>query len=93
MKCRIWAVDLCRHEENFSGLRTDSRKRIANHVGLVPTTKNIEALVGLFTDMPIDTRWMSIAEQVRDSLDCGFFTIDLLHDEDFVSYHLSFIEV
>lgn len=93
MKARLYSIDLCRHEENLSGLRTDSRKRIANNVGLVPTTKNIIAIVSLFTDMPIDTRWMSIAEQVRDSLDCGFFTIDLLHDEDFVSYHLSFIEV
>lgn len=93
MKARVYSIDLCRHEENFSGLRVESHKRIANHVGLVPTTKNIRALVALFTDMPIDTRWMSIAEQVRDSLDCGFFSIELKSDEDFVTYSLGFMEV
>lgn len=93
MKARVYAVDLCRHEENFSGLRVESHKRIANHVGLVPTTRNIKALVALLTDMPIDTRWTSIAEQVRDSLDCGFFSIELISGEDFVSYALSFTEV
>lgn len=93
MKARVYSIDLCRHEENFSGLRAESHKRIANHVGLVPTTRNIKALVALFTDMPIDTRWMSIAEQVRDSLDCGFFSIELISGEDFVSYALSFTEV
>ena len=93
MKCRTYAVELTRHEENFSGLRCSSSKRIANHIPLVPTARNVEALVALFTDMPIDTRWMSVAEQIHDSMSFGFFTIDLRHDEDFVSYCVSFTEV
>lgn len=93
MKCRLYEVELNRSEENLSGLRCMSTKRIGNTIPLIPKVKNVEALVAALVDMPIDTRWMSVAEQIRDSLDCGFFTIDLRHDEDFVSYHLSFIEV
>ncbi len=93
MKCRFFQVDLNRHEENFSGLRCTSGKRIANHIPLVPTSRNVEAIVQALTDMPIDTRWMSVAQQIRDGLDYGFFSIDLRHDEDFVSYSLSFTEV
>jgi hypothetical protein len=89
----MYEVDLNRSEENFSGLRSMSTKRIGKHFPLVPTVRNVEAVVSMITDMPIDTRWMSVKEQIKDSLECGFFTIDLRCDEDFVSYSLSFTEV
>ena len=93
MKYRTYTVTLDRHEENFSGLRVTSSKTIGETFPLVPKADNVKALVGLLTDLPIDTRWMSIAEQVRDGLECGFFSIDLKSDEDFVTYSLGFMEV
>ena len=93
MKCRCYEVDINRSEENLSGLRSMTTKQIGKTFPFIPKARNVEAVVSSFTDKQIDTRWQSVAEQIRDGLRCGHFSISLLSDEEFVKYSMSFTEV
>lgn len=92
MKCRAYSVAFNRQEDS-GGMSVMKTKTVAEPICVVPTAQNIKAVICLFTDLPIDTRYMSVAEQIRDGLDCGLFSISLRNNEDLVSYSLSFLEV
>ena len=94
-----WRLTLHRHEENFSGLRTSSERELYWGWQMMPTpemvTKTIEYFLGLSFEP--DERWMTVAEQIEDGLDCGSFSISLRRkdrtEEDFVSFSAGFMAV
>lgn len=95
MYARNYLVSLCRHEENFSGLRFTETMESRTAPLLKPTVANIKSTIqAMFPGFTIDERWQSIREQIADSaegLEC--FTISLQAKEpvDFESWYAEFI--
>lgn len=97
MKEKLYSIALERHEENFSGLRmTETVKKYNPAHRITPTAKNVkQAIKALFPDFTIDERWQTVAEQITDSAEFGYFTIDLQAKEpiELESWYASFMEV
>lgn len=79
---------------NAGGLHSIGTARI---VEIVPTVGNVEKTIArLFPGAVIDSREMTVYEQIHDSLDCGYFSIDLYTpeiDSAVETYHISFSEL
>lgn len=53
-----------------------------HYVDMVPTVDNVRGIISdLFPGSRIDERLSSLKEQIADSLECGFFTVDLFTPE------------
>jgi len=98
MTIRNWRLTLDRHEENFSGLRMQSEQELFWGWQMVPTAKAVQDTIRLFAgDYVPDERWMTVAEQIRDGLSYGAFSISLRrrdgNDCEFETYSFGFLEV
>ena len=98
MKARKWTITLHRHEENLCGLRCGRDLKTFNHShAFAPTVDNVKrAIRQLFPGyVPNETYW-TIKEQISDSLECGYFSIDVLNindpGEEFCGYCVGFME-
>lgn len=96
MKEKKYTITLSRHEENFSGLRmSETIKQYNPSHEIAPTSENVKRIIqALFPDLTIDTRWMSIAEQIKDSIKYGYFIISVQAKKqiEFESWSVSFEE-
>lgn len=96
MYARHYMISLCRHEENFSGLRfTETMKTFNPSQAIKPTTSNIKRIIqAMFPDFTIDERWQTIREQITDSCEgLNRFTISLQAKNpiDFENWYVEFI--
>lgn len=73
MKVRKFIVELSTHEENLCGASFGHATTIGM-AEFAPTVKNVrQAVKNFFPSREIDERDMTLAEQVQDSLEYGFF--------------------
>ena len=95
MKVRKFIVELSTHEENLCGASFGHATTIGM-AEFAPTVKNVrQAVKNFFPSREIDERDMTLAEQVQDSLEYGFFSVDLKVPDcpEFYSESLTFMEV
>lgn len=98
MTIRNWRLTLDRHEENLSGLRCGSEQELFWGWQMAPTTKMVQDTIRLFAPEYVpDERWMTVAEQIRDGLEYGHFSVSLRRrdrqDVEFETYSFGFMEV
>ena len=98
MKMRTWHVTMDMHEENFSGLRVTDEHEVYRNWVMKPTVNEVrETIKDLASEYEPDERWMTIKEQIDETLGLGFFSISLRRkdraDQDFIAYSLNFMEV
>lgn len=95
MKARKFLVDFCFHDENLSGASFGHSTTIGM-AEFVPTVENVrQAVKNFYPSREIDETDMTLAEQIHDSLEYGFFSVDLKIPEnpDFYSESVGFMEV
>ena len=77
VKKRDFLVEFCTHEENLSGLRCGKSKGLGIYA-MVPTVENVrKAVKDFLPEREIDESEMILTEQIHDSLEYGFFSVDL----------------
>lgn len=95
MYAKNYLVCLCRHEENFSGLRFTETMESRTAPLLKPTVGNIRATIqAMFPGFTIDERAGSIKEQIADSpegLECFTIALQAKEPVDLESWHVQFI--
>ncbi len=93
MKIRFYQVTMNRHYDYPAAVPVTESETIVNRIGLSPTVKNVKRFIERHTDLMIDTRWMSVAEQIHDGMSCGYFSINLVTGTEFETCSIGFMEV
>ena len=97
MKARNWSVQLgkCWHGSlccAAGGVQPMSPAHIVREIA--PTVENVKNVIGqFFPGMKIDEQDMTVKEQISNTLDCGFFSVDLAGGDEYESLFVSFTEI